>query len=172
MKYFKILTIVLLTSVISFYACSDNADTKKQESRESLKVQDSPTVPIATTPITTTPNATTPNKATPAAQNSQGVWHYSCNNGCAGGAGGAGNCSNCGGPLAHNVDYHAKGNNNASTTQTSPLVKPLAKPPTASAQNAAGVWHYTCGQGCAGGSGALGNCGSCGSPLVHNTLYH
>lgn len=39
-------------------------------------------------------------------QNSKGVWHYTCNNGCAGGAGSASNCSSCGTTLAHNQAYH------------------------------------------------------------------
>ena len=40
------------------------------------------------------------------------------------------------------------------------------------AQNASGVWHYTCLSGCAGGAGAAGMCETCGNPLVHNTVYH
>ncbi|MEM6321981.1 MAG: hypothetical protein AAF960_30255 [Bacteroidota bacterium] len=48
----------------------------------------------------TDPNSTEP------AQNADGVWHYICSAGCAGGAGTAGNCATCGGALAHNADYH------------------------------------------------------------------
>ena len=40
------------------------------------------------------------------------------------------------------------------------------------AQNAGGVWHYTCTTGCAGGGGSAVACSVCGRPLVHNTLYH
>lgn len=156
MKYFKILAILMLSSVISFYACNDNADALKQEARESLEVSDSPTLP----------NAATPNPATPEPpQNAEGVWHYTCSKGCAGGAGAAGNCATCGGPLAHNSAYHANAN---STPTTPPATPPAAEP----AQNAAGVWHYTCGKGCAGGAGAAGTCGTCGGTLAHNTAYH
>lgn len=40
------------------------------------------------------------------------------------------------------------------------------------AQNAAGVWHYTCSQGCAGGAGTASNCTTCGNALAHNQAYH
>ena len=160
MKYFKILAILLLSSVISFYACNDNADARKQEARESLEVSDSPNLP----------NAATPNPATPEPpQNAEGVWHYTCSKGCAGGAGAAGNCATCGGPLAHNSAYHANAN---STPITTPITPSATPPATEPAQNAAGVWHYTCGKGCAGGAGAAGTCGTCGGTLAHNKAYH
>lgn len=92
MKYFKLLAIILFSSTISFYACNNEGDARKQEARESLEVSDSPTPP----------NATTPEPA----QNADGVWHYTCSKGCAGGAGSAGNCATCGGPLTHNQAYH------------------------------------------------------------------
>lgn len=158
MNYFKILAILLLSSVISLYACNNNADSVKKEARESLKVSNSPT--------------TTPNPATPEpAQNADGVWHYTCNAGCAGGAGAAGTCATCGGALAHNSAYH--GNTNNTTPPATNMMTPPATPPTAEpAQNAAGVWHYTCGKGCAGGAGAAGTCGTCGGTLAHNSAYH
>jgi len=157
MKYFKILAILLFSSVISFYACKDNTNAQKQEAREPLEVFDSPTLP----------NATTPNPATlEAPQNAGGVWHYTCSNGCAGGAGSAVNCDTCGGPLVHNSAYHVNSN-------STPTAAPYATPPTAEpSQNTAGVWHYTCGKGCVGGSGAAGACGACGGTLIHNTAYH
>ena len=160
MKYFKILAILLLSSVISFYACNDNADANKKEARESLEVSDSPTQP----------NVETPNPATPEPpQNAEGVWHYTCSKGCDGGAGAAGNCATCGGPLAHNAAYHA----NANSTPTTPPTTPAATPPAAEpAQNAAGVWHYTCEKGCKGGAGAAGTCATCGGTLTHNAAYH
>lgn len=57
------------------------------------------------------------------------------------------------------------------------LVDPLAAtppPPTTKepAQNAAGVWHYTCPKGCAGGGGAPTACAKCGTTLTHNQAYH
>ena len=160
MKYFKILAILLLSSVISFYACNDKSDAIKQKARESLEVSDSPTLP----------NAATPNPATPEPpQNAEGVWHYTCSKGCAGGAGATGNCATCGSPLAHNSAYHPNTN---STPTTTPITPPATPPTTEPAQNAAGVWHYTCGKGCAGGAGATGLCGTCGGTLAHNTAYH
>jgi hypothetical protein len=171
MKYSKLLAILLLSSVITFCACGDNkADARKQEARESLGVVNPPASPNAT-----------PNPATPEpAQNAEGVWHYTCGNGCAGGAGAAGNCSTCGGALAHNTAYHANKNsatiNNATsnTTITPTLTPPatLTPPPTEPAQNAKGVWHYTCAKGCAGGGAAAGTCGTCGGALAHNAVYH
>ena len=122
------------------------------------------------------PAATTPAGAEPA-QNSAGVWHYTCSNGCAGGAGAAGNCAVCGNALAHNSAYH----NNAGTpttpvTPTTPTTETTSTNVNFSsdepAQNAAGVWHYTCSNGCSGGAGAAGNCASCGGALAHNSAYH
>ena len=53
------------------------------------------------------------------------------------------------------------------------MTPPTMTPPTAEpAQNAAGVWHYTCGNGCKGGAGAAGTCGTCGGTLAHNQAYH
>jgi hypothetical protein len=161
MKYSKILSILLLSTVISIYSCNDKPSAAKQQARESLEAANPPSVP----------NAVDPPSAQPAepAQNAAGVWHYTCSKGCAGGAGAKGNCATCGGPLAHNPAYHPQN----TTTPTTPPITPQATPPTAEpAQNAAGVWHYTCANGCAGGAGAAGPCATCGSTLAHNTVYH
>lgn len=159
MKYIKILSILLLSTVTTFYACNDKSDARKQDASDAIEVTDMQTPPSATTPEP--------------AQNAEGIWHYTCEKGCAGGAGAAGTCATCGGALAHNSAYH--GNNN-----TMPTINPLptnamgaqATPPAEPAQNAAGVWHYTCAKGCAGGAGAAGTCASCGGPLAHNQGYH
>ena len=161
MKYFKIIAILLFSTVISFYACDNKTKAAKQETSNPLEVKDSPAPQKAATPNPTTLEA---------AQNAGGVWHYTCIKGCAGGAGSAVNCTTCGNPLAHNQAYHANANN---TLNTSPFASP---PPTAPAaepsRNSAGVWHYTCGKGCIGGSGTAGPCGNCGETLAHNTAYH
>ena len=147
MKYYKILTILVLGAVFSFYGCK-NDTTKKEEPQ-----------PFKPAPLNTS------NTAEPS-QNAGGVWHYTCNNGCAGGAGAAGNCATCGEALAHNQAYHNNANSN-------PTTNPFNPQPTATAgRNAAGVWHYTCGNGCAGGAGAAGNCSNCGEALAHNQAYH
>ncbi len=158
MKNFKFLAMILFSSFISFYSCNNNTKVPKQETLKPLEVLN-PTAP---------PNATTPNPSTiEAPKNARGVWHYICRKGCSGGAGSAVNCGNCGGLLAHNSAYHA----NTISTPTSSA--PYATPPvTNPGKNSAGVWHYTCGKGCAGGSGTAGNCSTCGSTLAHNAAYH
>lgn len=47
-----------------------------------------------------------------------------------------------------------------------------AATPVEPAQNASGVWHYTCRLGCPGGAGKAANCSNCGNVLAHNTTYH
>ena len=157
MKYSKTLAFLLLISVISFYSCNDSKKAAKQETTNSIEVPNTPA----------SPNVVTPNPATlEPSQNTSGVWHYTCSKGCAGGAGSAVNCATCGTLLAHNSGYHAN-------TNTTPVTSPFATQPAAqTGQNAAGVWHYTCGNGCAGGAGAAGSCSTCGNALAHNAAYH
>lgn len=154
MKFFKLFTLLLLSSVITFYACDDNTNAVRKKAEEKLDVA----VPPAPSNATKEP-----------AQNAEGVWHYICSKGCAGGAGAAGSCATCGSPLAHNAAYHdnagSTSNNNTSTT-------PPDTPPASPAQNADGVWHYTCANGCAGGAGTAGTCSGCGGTLAHNPAYH
>ncbi len=50
MKYFKILAILLFSSVISFYACDNKTKEAKQETIKPMEVKDSPTPPKAATP--------------------------------------------------------------------------------------------------------------------------
>lgn len=158
MKYSKILAVILLSSVLSFYSCKDNANSQSEDSIEAPAVLDANNLPTPTPP-----------GAEPA-QNAAGVWHFTCAKGCAGGGGAIGPCSVCGGQLAHNTAYHDTGSNpNATTTITPPVTPPSAVEP---AQNAAGVWHFTCAKGCAGGAGAIGPCPKCGGELAHNTAYH
>ena len=126
----------------------------------------------------------------PAAQGgvNPGVKHYICSNSCANsGADAAGNCPVCGNAYVHNDAYH---NNQgaapnpivpaaggaaagATTSETATSNIQFTDPSsTEPAQNAAGVWHYTCSAGCAGGAGSAGSCGSCGGALAHNAGYH
>ncbi|QQS31285.1 MAG: hypothetical protein IPM47_10345 [Sphingobacteriales bacterium] len=158
MKYFKLLPILLFSCAIFLFACNSNSEAGKQEEdKESTIISDPPAMPDATT--TQEP-----------AQNAAGVWHYTCSKGCPGGSGTAGNCATCGGPLAHNSAYHSNTNSSPTTSPTIP--SPTPPSPAEPAQNAAGVWHYTCSKGCPGGSGTAGNCSNCGGPLTHNTAYH
>ena len=160
MKYSKILAILLLGSAISFYACNDSNNTVREEARKSVEVP-------------TTPPPATPPAAEPA-QNAAGVWHYICSKGCAGGGAKGDVCGTCGGPLAHNQAYHTNTNNTPNANPINPsATSPTATPPAVEpAQNAAGVWHYICNNGCAGGGVKGQNCGTCGSPLAHNQAYH
>lgn len=57
----------------------------------------------------------------------------------------------------------------ATTAVTPPPAAPKAPEPP---QNAAGVWHYTCSNGCAGGAGSAVACAGCGNTLAHNQAYH
>ena len=144
MKYFKLLSILLLCSVFFFSACNDKADSQKKPSKPFKQVQ-------LNTPTTS--------------QNAGGVWHYYCSKGCAGGSGAAGNCNNCSGALTHNQAYHT----NANKTPTN---ESFNQSNAETGKNSAGVWHYTCLKGCSGGAAATGNCGSCGGNLTHNQAYH
>jgi hypothetical protein len=132
--------------------------------------------------------------AVPAAGVNPNVKHYTCPNNCAGSGGdAAGTCPTCGTAYAHNAAYHnAPAGNTPSTTSpqistSNPSVNSsvlgdngglnptIATPPPSTpepAQNAAGVWHYTCSNGCAGGGGSATACASCGSTLAHNSTYH
>ena len=128
---------------------------------------------------------TAPTKAPEPAQNSIGVWHYTCPNGHSGGSGSATACGDCGTTLVHNTTYHDAPSGaitpsaNTSTVvpagsegiNVTPNAVPTPKTPEP-AQNSAGVWHYTCSNGCSGGAGSATACASCGSTLAHNSGYH
>jgi len=105
--------------------------------------------------------------------------HYICANKCENsGSDTAGNCPVCKTPYTHNQAFHndeflksgpmkvesntplPNSNNNATNTVIEP------------AQNANGVYHYTCKNACYGGAGTATNCTICGEILVHNTAYH
>jgi hypothetical protein len=138
-----------------------------------------PTIPV-TGPVATTssaqPAVSPPTQKVEPAQNAQGVWHFTCPKGCKGGAGANGPCAKCKTPLTHNVAYHAGATPPPQTTLENPTVpttESRATPPTPEpAQNAKGVWHYTCAKGCAGGAGSASACSKCGGTLAHNATYH
>lgn len=162
MKYFKILSTLLLCLTFSFFACNEKTKSKRIDPTAIPNMAPTAVPNLSNLPSS---NAGTPNSTAPEpAQNATGIWHYTCSNGCAGGAGAAGTCATCGSSLAHNQAYHAS----AAGTPTLPSSAPAAS----AGQNAAGIWHYTCGNGCAGGAGAAGACATCGSTLAHNQAYH
>lgn len=163
MKNFSILIILLLSSVLSFYSCNNKTKTKKEDNTK-------PVVKAADSLIQATSNAKALKEP---AQNVSGVWHYTCRLGCPDGAGTATKCKTCGNTLAHNTVYHTNTNDSSSNMFNQPPTSPsTTKPNIEPAQNAAGVWHYTCLKGCVGGSGSAGACTSCNGSLAHNAAYH
>jgi hypothetical protein len=153
-------------SMMISVACSDKkSDEVRDSARESLNV-DQRSVPG---PETNVSDFQTP----PAA--AAGVHHYICPNNCEGSGGSSQvNCPVCGTQYVHNAAYH----NQTATTPTTTSTDPSAgtTPPTnitpPAAQNAAGVYHYTCPNGCDGGAASSGSCATCGTALVHNAAYH
>lgn len=113
------------------------------------------------------------------------VHHYICPKGCSGGDA-AGTCSECGSAFAHNQAFHNQAFHNQPTksANTNEGLSPIIQKPAGTtnntttssteepAQNAAGVWHYTCSNGCSGGAGSALACAQCGSTLAHNQAYH
>ena len=167
MKFLSFLIVTALCAITFFSACGNEGDAARDAAVESAGG-------AAVGDQATAPNPATPTPEPP--QNADGVWHYTCPKGCAGGAGSAVPCPACGTTLAHNTAYHAS--NTPATTPTtlgSPDITPITPPVTPTAeppQNAAGVWHYTCPAGCAGGAGSAVACSKCGQTLAHNTAYH
>ncbi|MHB1146718.1 MAG: hypothetical protein ACYC01_03885 [Lutibacter sp.] len=104
------------------------------------------------------------------------VKHYICANKCENSGGDvAGNCPVCKNPYLHNTAFHNQDfMKNGPLNVPSNIENPMAKTPAAPApaQNAMGVYHYTCAKGCLGGSGTADNCTNCGAPLAHNQAYH
>ena len=155
-----IYTITISCLLLGAIACGSGGDDDvRNQARQSLVVPES-TVPSPSTPL---PPATPPTSTAAAS----GVHHYTCPNNCEG-SGGASqvNCPVCGTQYVHNAAYHNQ--STASTTTTPQPTQPTPEP----AQNAAGVWHYTCPAGCEGGGGSAVACGTCGATLAHNTAYH
>ncbi len=105
------------------------------------------------------------------------VKHYVCKNKCEDSGGDiAGNCPVCNTPYIHNQAFH-----NSDFLKNGPLDVPksvgtqnanTSSPKASPAQNAKGVFHYTCNNGCYGGSGTATTCKVCGETLVHNTAFH
>ena len=108
------------------------------------------------------------------------IQHYYCANKCENSGGdNAGNCPTCNTPYTHNQAFHG-----SELLQNGPLKVESNLPlpssesnntinrPAEPAQNASGVYHYTCPKACAGGAGSAVNCISCGTLLEHNSFYH
>ena len=169
MQYIKFLFVLTIFTVV---ACNSAPERPSAILDPNYVPPPEPSAPMSDT------------KAPEPPQNSLGVWHYTCPNGHAGGGGSATACSECGTTLVHNTAYHDAAAAPASPTTTSTIIPagseginvtpgalPNAKAPEP-AQNADGVWHYTCSNGCSGGAGSALACGTCGSTLAHNSAYH
>ncbi len=129
---------------------------------------------------TTTDSQTTTAPAQGAAV-ATAVKHYICPNNCAGSGGdAAGTCPVCGSEYLHNDAFHNQPGQQPATPQQPTVTAPqsgqspvIQMPPSNDPpQNAKGVWHYICSNGCAGGSGTAGTCPKCGGTLAHNDAYH
>jgi len=158
--------LILSLAIFVLIGCA-NESTNSKSNPPSIEVA-TPAGDAAATP------AATPTPAEPP-QNADGVWHYTCSKGCAGGAGSAVPCATCGATLVHNQGYHAQASGSPLISNPAASGNPTAvtpPKPAEPAQNAAGVWHFTCANGCAGGAGAAGPCSGCGGTLAHNQAYH
>ena len=154
---------ISLLAVVGMTSCGGNNDSDvRRNARESLNVSDDP----AAQPATSNPNAVASNPAaTPPPATGTGV-HYICPNNCEGSGGDTQvACPVCGTQYVHNQAFHT-------SQQTTPPVQATTPATPPAAQNAAGVYHYTCSNGCAGGAGGAGSCATCGSALAHNTAFH
>lgn len=172
----KSATILMLSFIaLLFVACESDGKGGNTDSSNALDNSGSTEQPMVTPPA----NVNTGNS---------GVQHYTCPNNCEGSGGPApGDCPVCGTTYAHNAAYHDQpGMDQPQQPQAmpgapqpqampgapQPQAMPGAPPAAEPAQNAKGVWHYTCSAGCAGGAGSAGNCAMCGNALQHNQAYH
>ena len=107
------------------------------------------------------------------------VKHYICANNCENSGGDTqAVCPTCNTPYIHNQAFH-----NDDLLKNGPLKVPSNIPintqntnsittPASPAQNASGVFHYTCSNGCVGGAATAEKCKACGNELAHNAAYH
>lgn len=150
MKLFKNLLIVLLA--VFAVACA-NDGPKNQD--------------LGPAPAPINPNNITAAPPAAGTATAVGLSHYICPNNCANSGGAnAGACPVCGTAYIHNAAFHNQG------AATTPTPNPLAAPTAPDAPNAAGVYHYSCTNGCAGGAGSAKPCATCGAQLAHNPAYH
>jgi hypothetical protein len=168
-QIFLLLGLFLGCSVVP--SCKNETPAPVSQATTETQTTEAPNLPMLTDPAAASPSTTTPPAPTEPPQNASGVWHYTCPKGCKKGGGAATPCATCGVTLVHNTAYHgaaAQPSKDPVSTTPSPTPTPTPEP----AQNKAGVWHYTCADGCAGGAGSASPCAKCSKTLVHNTAYH
>jgi hypothetical protein len=170
----KNLMILLMAFVVVSCANDQNKDNKVNggETVDMTNPEGMPTPPADVQQVNVLPDA------------NGVVFHYVCADKCEGGAANEQtNCPVCGKLMAHNQGFHANDKpgeqinindlGNVTDISANPGGAQIAPPPAAEpAQNAKGVWHYTCAKGCAGGSGTAEACKKCGATLAHNAAYH
>lgn len=105
------------TSGVDHYTCPNNCEGSGGSSQVACPVcgtqyvhntafHSQPITPSTSPLTTTTTTSSSPTITPPDAQNTSGVYHYTCPSGCEGGAGGAGSCATCGTALTHNTAFH------------------------------------------------------------------
>lgn len=148
MKLFRDLLIVLLA--VFAVACANDGPSNQN---------------LGPAPAPINPNAITATPPAAGTATAVGLSHYICPNNCANSGGAnAGACPVCGTAYIHNAAFH----NQPGAAATNPTTPP----PPPNTPNAAGVFHYTCTNGCAGGAGTAQPCATCGAQLAHNAAYH
>jgi hypothetical protein len=186
MKNHLSLLFCLLVTVLVAPACKNDSPTPANSApmeapAAAAPATGGPTMPTVNTMPANPADAAAQTMTTPVQeppQNASGVWHYTCPKGCKKGGGAAGPCATCGATLSHNAAYHGPANatpNPAAAAAAAAAASGTTPPPTPvpePAQNKAGVWHYTCPDGCAGGAGAASPCAKCKKTLAHNAAYH
>ncbi len=188
MKFLNCLIVSALCATTFFSACQNDAPAATDAATETNAAEPAITsqspvplpgdnalpspVPVPGVMPSPAPNPAATPPATEPAQNATGVWHYTCSKGCAGGSGTATACAKCGTTLVHNTSYHPPKPTPAATNTPAGAPGTTTPPKPEPAQNTAGVWHYTCSGGCAGGAGTAADCSKCGKKLTHNATYH
>lgn len=151
----------LIPVLILFLIVSCNSEEKKTK-----------TTPVQDVPLNERPIPANPNGNSNASLNVVGGAHYLCpQKHPEGNSASAGTCPKCTNTLVHNQGFHATQQTTPSNN-TTPINNQQSPASNTSPTNANGVYHYTCSNGCSGGSGAAGNCVTCGNTLAHNQAYH
>ncbi|MBK6932513.1 MAG: hypothetical protein IPH12_17295 [Saprospirales bacterium] len=180
MTNFKSLRIVLLfCAILPFCSCgSDSSQSTTAETAGDAAATDASGAGVAPLPadapaLPEAQAAPAPGASTPAAAPAGGVQHYTCPKNCKGSGGPtAGNCPVCGTAYVHNAAFHGQAAPAPGTATPAGAIPNPAQPTPSPAKNAAGVYHYTCAKGCAGGAASAGKCATCGGDLAHNAAYH
>lgn len=187
MKFINLLTIMALCAILPMYSCGSDSNTETGSTDTTSTGTEATQAPMpapgtsdATGAVNPQMDVATQPASPPATAKATagGAQHYICPKNCKGSGGAAaGTCPVCGSAYVHNQAFHAAGGNATPPPSPTSTANPAATTPTPTpapspAQNAAGVYHYTCAKGCAGGAASAGKCAKCGGDLAHNAAYH